>query len=271
MDEPRARPSDSAVLKALDGVEVFPLRLRDGDDASCMNLFQAGRPRVLGVPRALIERGGFKFYEPSTTTLEDTQRVWKLLLEPQPDDAIPVFCEQNTAQWMLKTAVGGVITMPGEGGAELRLRIVGTFADSPFQSELLMADAAFAKAFPEISRLPHIPHPHASGNEEVVSRILSRGYRANGMVVTPTRERVAAYQAVIGAYLSTFQLLGGLGLLLGVLGLGGRGAARRLGADRRTRLVPGCRLSHATACKSSSSPRTHYCFCSGSRSALPRP
>jgi ABC-type antimicrobial peptide transport system permease subunit len=30
---------------------------------------------------------------------------------------------------------------------------------------------------------------------------------------------VAAYQAVIGAYLSTFQVLGGLGLLLGVFGL----------------------------------------------------
>jgi ABC-type antimicrobial peptide transport system permease subunit len=30
---------------------------------------------------------------------------------------------------------------------------------------------------------------------------------------------VAAYQAVIGAYLTTFQLLGGLGLLLGVFGL----------------------------------------------------
>jgi hypothetical protein len=67
LDEPQAVLPDSAVLKALDGVEVFPLRLRDGDDASCMNLFQAGRPRVLGVPRSLIDRGGFKFYEPSTT------------------------------------------------------------------------------------------------------------------------------------------------------------------------------------------------------------
>jgi ABC-type antimicrobial peptide transport system permease subunit len=56
--------------------------------------------------------------------------------------------------------------------------------------------------------------------------------RANGLVVTPTRERVASYQAVIGAYLSTFQLLGGLGLLLGVLGLAVvilRGVWERLG------------------------------------------
>jgi ABC-type antimicrobial peptide transport system permease subunit len=52
------------------------------------------------------------------------------------------------------------------------------------------------------------------------------------MIVTPTKERVAAYQAVIGAYLSTFQLLGGFGLLLGVLGLAVvvlRGVWERLG------------------------------------------
>ncbi len=57
------------------------------------------------------------------------------------------------------------------------------------------------------------------GKEEAVGRVLRLGLRANGLIATPTRERVAAYQAVIGAYLSTFQLLGGLGLLLGVLGL----------------------------------------------------
>jgi ABC-type antimicrobial peptide transport system permease subunit len=61
---------------------------------------------------------------------------------------------------------------------------------------------------------------------------LEVGLRSNGLIATPTRERVAAYQAVIGAYLSTFQLLGGFGLLLGVLGLAVvvlRGVWERLG------------------------------------------
>ena len=218
-NEPTTNDSDSEILRILEGTEVFALRLRDGDDASCMNLFQASRPRVLGVPSELIDRGGFKFYEPSTATLDETRKVWARLLEPQPDDSIPVFCEQNTAQWMLKTSVGGVISMPADDGAELRLRIVATFADSPFQSELLMADSAFAAAFPGTSGYRTFLIRTPPGQEQAVNRILARGYRSNGMVVTPTRERVAAYQAVIGAYLSTFQLLGGLGLMLGVLGL----------------------------------------------------
>src|SRR5262249_35373665 len=37
--------------------------------------------------------------------------------------------------------------------------------------------------------------------------------------ISTTRERVASYLAVENTYLTTFQLLGGLGLLLGALGL----------------------------------------------------
>jgi ABC-type antimicrobial peptide transport system permease subunit len=71
-----------------------------------------------------------------------------------------------------------------------------------------------------------------AGKEAAVARALEVGFRANGFSATPARERVAAFQAVIGAYLSTFQLLGGLGLLLGVLGLAVvvlRGVWERLG------------------------------------------
>lgn len=41
-----------------------------------------------------------------------------------------------------------------------------------------------------------------------------------GFDATSTAERLAEYHAVENAYLSTFQMLGGLGLMLGTLGLG---------------------------------------------------
>jgi hypothetical protein len=215
---------------------VFPLRLRAGDDASCMNLFQATRPRILGVPDSLIDRGGFKFYQTEASTDEEKANPW-LLLTPKfdpfknvvdtaspdrsvgPGDPIPVFCENNTAVWMLKTMVGGEITIPDDSGADIKLRIVGTFADSPFQSELLMSDANFVRLFPKQDGFRVFLIRTPPGEEAETARTLELGLRDHGLVATPTRERVAAYQAVIGAYLSTFQLLGGFGLLLGVLGL----------------------------------------------------
>jgi ABC-type antimicrobial peptide transport system permease subunit len=49
--------------------------------------------------------------------------------------------------------------------------------------------------------------------------VLSRALLAYGFETSSTRDRVAAYLAVQNTYLTTFQLLGGFGLLLGVLGL----------------------------------------------------
>jgi ABC-type antimicrobial peptide transport system permease subunit len=82
-----------------------------------------------------------------------------------------------------------------------------------------MAEGAFEDAFPNADGYRVFLIRTRPEKEDTVARELSLGLRANGLIATPTRERVAAYLAVIGAYLSTFQFLGGLGLLLGVLGL----------------------------------------------------
>jgi putative ABC transport system permease protein len=227
-----ADPRFAAAKATLDGLTVFPLRLRGGDDASCLNLFQASRPRLLGVPDALIDRGGFKFYATEASTPEEKANPWLLLRKPAPGGAVPVFCENNTAVWMLKTGVGGEITVPDDAGQEVRLRIVGTLADSPFQSELLMSGEQFVGLFPGEGGFRVFLVRAPPGTEDEAARVLETALRANGLVATPTRDRVAAYQAVIGAYLSTFQLLGGFGLLLGVLGLAVvllRGVWERLG------------------------------------------
>jgi ABC-type antimicrobial peptide transport system permease subunit len=55
---------------------------------------------------------------------------------------------------------------------------------------------------------------------EQTSAVLSRSLRDNGMELTPTKKRLAQFNAVQNTYLNTFQILGGLGLLLGSAGLG---------------------------------------------------
>lgn len=211
----RQQLADDA-LKDLATATILPFRLRGGDDASCLNLFQAGRPRVLGVPDKLIERGGFRFGD----TVKSSPNPWTLLHEPQPDGAIPVFAEQNTALFMLKTPVGGTLRITNEMGNEVTVRIVGVLQDSVFQSELLMSDANFRTLYPrqEGFRVFLIDAP--TEKEARVQQLLETGLRSNGLTVSKSRDKVAAYQAVVGAYLTTFQLLGGFALLLAVVGLG---------------------------------------------------
>src|SRR5260370_20978771 len=50
--------------------------------------------------------------------------------------------------------------------------------------------------------------------------MMELGLADRGVEVTRTSDRLASYLAVENTYLSTFQALGGLGLVLGSLGLG---------------------------------------------------
>ena len=46
----------------LDAVQFVPFRVRDGDEASCLNLAVAPSPRLVGVDGGLLaERGAFTF------------------------------------------------------------------------------------------------------------------------------------------------------------------------------------------------------------------
>ncbi|MFO0849124.1 MAG: ABC transporter permease [Gemmataceae bacterium] len=217
---PSTDPKLAEAGKTLDAVQAVSLRLQTGDDASCLNLYQAGRPRVLGVPDALIERGGFRFGDTVAVTPEEKANPWLLFRKPQPDGAVPVIAEQNTAMFMLKVMVNGKLTLRDESGAEVPARLVGVLQDSPFQSEVIVSDAAFRRLYPRTEGFRLFLLDAPAGTENQVATLLETGLRANGLSVTRTADKVAAYQRVVGAYLSTFQLLGAFALLLAVLGLG---------------------------------------------------
>ena len=134
--------------------------------------------------------------------------------------SVPFVAEQNTAMFMLKVLKGDTLTVPDEGGTPRLLRLVGLLQDSPFQSEVLVGDAAFRTLFPRQEGFRAFLIDCPPDDATAVAGLLETGLRANGFAATPTADKVAAYQRVVGAYLTTFQLLGALALLLAVAGLG---------------------------------------------------
>lgn len=221
VDNPTVNRKELAATAEADlkSATVLPFRLKGGDDASCLNLQAASRPRVIGAPDELLADRRFAFAMSEAKTPEQQANPWLLLNAPTADGSVPVILEINTALWQLKTFLGGTVTVPDGTGQAVKLRVVGLLQDSVFQSELIVSDASFRKLYPleEGYRLFLIDAPKE--NRQRVGQLLETGLRSNGLTVTPTADRVQSYQAVIGAYLSTFQLLGGLGLVLGVLGL----------------------------------------------------
>jgi len=205
-------------VTALDAAEIFACRRLPGEDLSCLNLYQPRRPRLLGVPGAFIERGGFGFKD--HLPLAGAASVWHLLEQDLGPDVIPAIGDYNSVLWILHKGLGDEITVADGKGRPLRIRLVGLLESSIFQSELLIAAEQFTRHFPEQSGYSVFLLQPPPGTEAHTSNLLEKTLAPYGVDALSTAQRLAAYQAVENTYLSTFQTLGGLGLLLGTFGLG---------------------------------------------------
>lgn len=204
----------------LNQARFFAFRVRPGDDASCLNLYKPGQPRLLGVPPALVERGGFRFAETLAQTPEEKANPWLLLNGHDPDGTVPVFGEENTVTYILHSKLGGIVENVRDGqGKPIKLRIVGLFKDSVFQSGLLMAEARFLELYPDQEGFHFFLIEVPAGQAGEVRTLLDLALADEGFETVTSREKLATYLAVENIYLSMFQALGGLGLLLGALGL----------------------------------------------------
>lgn len=133
---------------------------------------------------------------------------------------MPVFGDANTVQWILHSGLGQDLVTTDEHGAKARLRFVGLLSGSIFQSELVMAESHFLKLFPSLSGSAFFLIEAPAGRGQQVPQTLAESLSDYGFSITPTADRLASFAVVENTYLATFQLLGGLGLVLGTLGLG---------------------------------------------------
>lgn len=198
-------------------VVIEPLRVRPGDDASCLNLYQPTSPRIAAPRDEFLAEGRFAFQSSVAATEEERQNPWLLLHRTEPDGAIPVIADANSMTYVLHRAVGDDFVLD-HGGTPVTLRFVAALSDSIFQSEVLMSSANFRRLFPDQPGyqmlLVDVPADAAK-----VADDLEQGLGDIEADAFDTGTYLASFHRVENTYLSTFQTLGGLGLLLGTVGL----------------------------------------------------
>ena len=198
-------------------MHVVPFRVKPGEDASCLNLFQTKVPTILGVPQSLIDDDRFVFASGS----------WKVLNETPPasgsattsEAPIPVLGDMNTLMFSLHKQVGQTISIPNEDSPQHQLVVKGMFQDSIFQGVLVMSEENFLKLFPEQKGFQYFLIDVPPADAEAASSLLETQLSEYGFDAEPVAERLTRFLSVQNTYLSTFQTLGGLGLLLGTFGL----------------------------------------------------
>ena len=193
----------------LSDVYVTPLRVREGDDASCLNLNKALRPRLYGVkPSEFSDR--FAFAEGNWSTL---------VHDVSEDGSIPAVVDQNTMLWALKKGVGDLVEYQDGEGEIFQVRLAAVAKGSMLQGALYIDEKHFEEKFPKQGgyRSFLVDSPSKKMNE--VSGHLADRLANYGLEFRPASERLNELQEVENTYIAIFQALGGLGLLLGTAGL----------------------------------------------------
>jgi putative ABC transport system permease protein len=224
-----ADPNQSAGREALvvnapdfSRVKFTRFRLRPGDDASCLNLYRPTAPTIIAPEPGFIESGRFSFASSLAATDAERANPWLLLQGPM-SDAIPVIADATSLEYVLHAGVGDTFSMDNGAAPPIVFRFVGAIRDSVLQGQLIMSEQNFTRLFPAQQgyRFFLIEDPSVRSAEQAdqVAGVLETELAPFGFDAVSTAERLAAFHRVENTYLSTFQALGGLGLLLGTIGL----------------------------------------------------
>lgn len=210
--------ADDASLP-LSGVTFARFRVRPGDDASCLNLYQPRNPRIIAPTADFVRDNRFMFQSSLASSTEEKENPWLLLNREFSDGAVPVIADANSMTYVLHLKLGEDLVLQ-QGDHPIRLRLVASLADSVFQSELLMAETHFLRLFREqYGYRFFLIDMTSTGQATAFAAALEDRLSDFGFDVVPTDERLANFHRVENTYLSTFQMLGGLGLILGTLGM----------------------------------------------------
>jgi putative ABC transport system permease protein len=231
---------------------VFSLRLADGEDASCLNLYRPAQPRVLGILQSHFEHSGFEWTaeedsgRPALARSSWQARPWGRLradlgLDAEGRPIVPVILDASTAAYSLHLkGIGSHLTIRDADNRPITLEVVGLLKNSVLQGNLLISEQNFLRLFPDTGgyrfflveqpakeiaartrgeRSTPVLEEAARAQREEVARLLESTLAEDGFDVVDAREQLARFLAVQNTYLSTFQSLGALGLLLGTVGL----------------------------------------------------
>jgi hypothetical protein len=202
-----------ALDAAAESFASLPIRVRDGDDASCLNLNKPTQPQIIGLDSArLAAEKRFPFAGSAPGGL------WTKLKEDLPGGEIPVIADENTIMWSLQSAVGKSLTLLGDQGQPIRCRIVGMLKRTVLQGAVIMDEATFVRLFPQRSGYRMFLIEAKGTPEAEVGTSLTDAGEPFGLSLTRTTDRMAEYASVENTYLSVFAALGGLGLLMGLAG-----------------------------------------------------
>ena len=207
-DSPEGIDEYALEKEEINKLSLVSMRLHSGDDASCLNLNRAQNPQIYGI--SSHEMAGRFFMKGN----------WEDLDKVQEDGTIPAIGDENTVLWGLGlyTGIGSIFETRDEQGRVVKLKIVGLLKSSTLQGALIVSRGNFDRLYPAESGYSVflLDTPEEYDVEEYFTSYFSDF----GLEKEDSVERLKNFLKIEGTYLVIFQMLGGLGLILGACGFG---------------------------------------------------
>jgi putative ABC transport system permease protein len=199
--------------------DFVQFRVREGDDASCLNLNRITNPQLIGTnPEELNKRNAFTFVEFSPD-LND-KNPWLFLDTKISEDVIPGIADQTVIIWGLGKSIGDTIEYIAENGHPFQIKLIGALANSVFQGNIIVSEKFLLEKYPSLSGYKLLLIDAPSARVKPLHDHLSWVLQDLGIDLQSTAFRLDGFNKVENTYLSIFLILGGLGMMLGSVGIG---------------------------------------------------
>lgn len=205
--------------KLMPQARVVPFRVREGDDASCLNLNRAQKPLLVGVDPAKLA-GSFTFASGSWEEVVQPSLLQEAASGTLAPQAVPAIADQATAMWGLGKGVGDTIDYQDANGNTFQVKIVGLLAGSVLQGKMIISEAAFLAKYPDAAGYRFFLIDAKPDQRDEIAAHLTRQLEQRGLALEPAKQRLELFLSVQNTYIGIFTVLGGLGVLLGTAGIG---------------------------------------------------
>jgi putative ABC transport system permease protein len=219
LNSQRGKEFYSLDKKEMANVEIVQLKVKEGDDASCLNLNRTSIPQLIGVDsQELDRRQAFTFVKKSDKL--GPQNSWSALDQDFGGNIVPGFADQTVIIWGLGKSVGDTLFYVDENGQEFGVKLVGGLANSLFQGNVLISEKNFIKKYPSKSGYNLFLVDVSPQRQQETAKSLTWALQDQGFDLTPSTQRLEEFSKVENTYLSIFLILGGFGMVIGSIGIG---------------------------------------------------
>ncbi|MBF0198133.1 MAG: ABC transporter permease [Planctomycetes bacterium] len=196
------------------------LSVKDGDDASCLNLNRVSQPRLLGLKsESLAHLDAFTFSQVHDKASE-LSSPWLALDSDLGERIIPAIGDAAVIQWGLGKKIGDELTYKDAKGQEFHIKLIASLESSLFQGSLLISQTQLRKLYPSIGGARVVLIDHLKNGNAPDKNILQDRFEDRGFNLIASSDRLERFMEIENTYLKIFLALGGIGVIIGSLGLG---------------------------------------------------